>query len=156
MKSKLLAIIAIAVLSGPFNNAVARETYQWLLDALKVDNPNELPVMADSGDDCLITDDEMIDIVSGVLIRSRVKPLTGDEMFERPLYLYVGLNCYKEERYQTYNLRVYFGNASGKVDYLVDQPYGTFRRDDKAGMTTVIKNSTEAAITDFIKANFNL
>jgi hypothetical protein len=82
---KLLAIIAIAVLSAPLSNAVGSEKPQWLLDALKVDNPNQLAVWAVAGEQCPITTDEMKEIVSGVLVRSRIKPLMGDQFIQQPL-----------------------------------------------------------------------
>ena len=156
MKSKLLAIIAIAVLFAPLSNAVAAETPQWFLNALKVKNPNELPIRTLADEDCPFAEDEMGDIVSGVLFRSRVKPLPVIEVVLNSLYLFVQLSCIEEEGNQTYTLSVYFGKISGTVSYLIDWPYGTFGRNDKAGMTTVIKGRVEAAITDFIKANLDL
>jgi hypothetical protein len=159
MKSKLLAIIAIAVLSAPLSNAVAAETPKWFLDAIKVDNPNELAVLAVPNEECPITKAELNKIVSGVLIRSRVKPLTGDAWYQNSLYLKVKLGCLRKSettRSQGYSLNINFGNALVKQMYLYTYDYGSLGPQGKAGMTSVIKQHVEAAITDFIKANFDL
>jgi hypothetical protein len=104
MKSKLLAIIAIAVLSAPLSNVVTAETPQWFLDALKVDNPNELAIWGDTSEKCLITTDELKDIVSGVLTRSRIEPLTGEEPYQSPLYLNVKMSCIEREEVERYQI----------------------------------------------------
>ena len=159
MKSKLLAIIAIAVLSAALSNAVAAEAPQWFLDAIKVDNPNQLAVYTYADEECPFTTEDLKTIVSGVFIRSRVKPLTGWEWASDDLHLGVELTCIKM-RDQTdrfiYRIDLQYGNYSVVPRIQYSHDYGYLGLANKASIIMILKNKVEAAITDFIKANFDL
>jgi hypothetical protein len=106
---------------------------------------------------CPLTEKEATEAVSGVLIRSRVKPLTGNEYWTQPLLLDVQLDCLKSESiYQIFMLTIYFGNASKLPVTFMAHPYNRYGTVDKADLISSIKDRVEAAITDFIKANFDL
>ena len=159
MKMRAILLVAFLAMSGQSTTVAAAELPKWYLDALKVDNPNQLAIYAEADGDCPITKNEMKEIISGVLIRSRVKPLTGDEWSIHSLYFEVILNCFKKkpnEQLQIYALNAHFGNFSLNPPVWYQWPYRSFGRDEKEGLKSVIKSRAEEAITDFIKANFDL
>ena len=67
--------------------------------------------------DCPLKEKEATEAVSGMLIRSRVKPLTGNEYWTQPLLLDVQLDCLKSE--SIYD-RADEGNAVKIISILVD------------------------------------
>ncbi len=77
---KVFVPILMLVLSSQVQ---AAEPPDWLYTALKVDNPNELAVLVFASDKCFVTTEELTELVSGLLIRSRVKPLLGYEFYEK-------------------------------------------------------------------------
>ena len=65
----------------------------WLYPVLKVANPNQLAVYVAADKGCPFTTEELKEVVSGVLIRSRVKPLVRLEWVVSSLYLSATVHC---------------------------------------------------------------
>ena len=124
--------------------------------AYKKENPNELAYFVQVDDDCPVTKKEAIDITEGVFIRSRIKPVP-DKWNIDSLYLYISLDCLKiEGDNPVYHFSVRFANASAfiPVDYI--ERYGSLGIGPKSAIVNTLKDKAEAALTDYIKVNFDL
>lgn len=155
MKNLLIAV-TLLLLSSQVQPA---EPPSWLYPTLKVDNPNELAVYVLADSKCPITTDELKEIVSGVLIRSRGKPLLGDEWLERSLFLEATVNCMKldtPESSQIFNIGVQFGNYSVTPPVQYPTGYKYVGIGSKDYIVSTYKSKVEAAMTDYIAANFDL
>ena len=129
---------------------------EWFKTAFKKDNPNELAYYAGSDDDCPIDDERVRDIVEGVLVRSRIKPLGGTEWTSAPLYLSVMLNCMKlEGNNPIFTMRIAFGKLI-PIPILYDHSFGYFGTRPKDFIESRLKDRVENAITAYIKVNFDL
>jgi hypothetical protein len=142
--------------------AYAEEPFQWLLDALKVDNPNQLRYFAFVGETCPISRESVEKAVEGVFIRSRIKPLnaTTTGFITGEVHLDISVTCLEKKegrRYQEYIARIAFGRAQPEPSILYDyMPWSVLGRNDGEGIRDEVKDSVENAITVFIKANFVL
>lgn len=156
---KKIFLIALLLLSSQLQ---AEELPAWLYPVLKVNNPNELAVWTSAGETCPVTNDDLNEITSGVLIRSRVKPLLGDEWVKNSVHLQVTVDCarvFVEGNTYAYKTAITWSNASGQTSFHYAWDYGRLGGmdiTDPARLKTSIKGSVEAAITDYIKANFDL
>ena len=75
----------------------------------------------------------------------------------QPLYLSVEVNCMKHEGDNPiYKIEVRFGNYSGVVPILFDRGYRYLGIGSKAGILSAVQVKIETAITDYLKANFDL
>jgi hypothetical protein len=134
----------------------------WFEAVLKVDNQGELPVFVGAGKKCPIKTEELTEIVSGVLIRSRIKSLPhskGDEWLERNLFLNVLISCLEADSPSSSHIfvaTIVYGNA--RVTPLVNyaQTYTSYGRGPKDYMVTNVKLQVENAVTDFNQANIDL
>jgi hypothetical protein len=61
------------------------------MDAIKVENPNQLPYFSLIDDDCPLTQTEGKEIIEGVFVRSRIKPVPF--IADNRIYLSVVLRC---------------------------------------------------------------
>jgi hypothetical protein len=131
------------------------EEQKWFLDAIKVDNPNQLGYWFNVDGDCPITNVEGQKIIEGVFIRSRIKPLSS-QIFSEETYLSIELRCINlNKKSPAYSIEMFFGQYE-PTPILFDRSFGGFGVNDKDGISGFLKDRTEDAITVFIKANFNL
>ncbi len=153
MKKVCFLFIAMMFLS---TNAMA-ETPQWLYDAIKKDNPSQLAYWAKAGSNCPFTDETMSNIVEGVFIRSRIKPLKEDILVSGRIYLDLDIHCVPvPSNNPVYVISVHFARYEPVPKILLN--YGFFYMG--IGPADSIKRQTkiiiEEAVTVYIKANFNL
>jgi len=134
----------------------SEEMEDWYKLALKSPNPNELAYFASAGEDCPIKTSAIEDAIEGVFIRSRIKPSKSYYDNDR-IYLNVILNCLKlESRHPAFTLSINFGKYNPKPSVLFDKDYGYFGVGAEGFIIQGLKRRTEDAITDYLKANFNL
>ena len=128
---------------------------EWLKTAFKKDNPNELAYYAGTSDDSPIDDERVGDIIEGVLVRSRIKPL-ADAWTSAPLYLSVMVNCVKlEGNNPVYQMEIAFGKRR-PIPILYDHNFGNIGIGSKDFIESILKDKVEDAITAYIKVNFDL
>jgi hypothetical protein len=124
---------------------------------LHATNPNGLATWVVVSDKCSgLSMAEAEEAVKGVLVRSRIKPLDTPKDGER-LALWVSIDCL--DAHTAFNVQVDFvrgANGSivrgGLVGYGI---FGTYAG-DKNFLLASVKQSTEKAVTDYLKANFDL
>jgi len=153
MKYLLLILLTLST-------AAQAELEEWYKKAIKVPNPNELPLLtATSGCESSIKED-FRSVVEGVLVRSRIKPLQIAEHFTKPEKYPINLNaavsCVADLELYTFLIAVSFGriNLEEGVNFIV--PYGSIGRNETAVIKNEVKKSIERAITDYVKVNFDL
>lgn len=124
---------------------------------LKQKNPNELAVLTKGGASCGLSDKEVLKTVEGVLIRSRIRPRTklpADDKF----YLGVVVSCAKD----THSVlqQVFFGDFILGTSIRFGDDYGSYGAygtgDAPQFVLNELKGDVERAMTDYMKANFNL
>lgn len=127
---------------------------------LKKDNPNELAVIARTYN-CPVSTTELQDLAKGVLIRSRIKPLGGWTPSVVALYAYI--DCIKPADVYVFRYDLYFARFSDSP--FSDDPvithtplwdYSNVGIGQASFITESIKLAIEEAITDYLKANFDL
>jgi hypothetical protein len=122
---------------------------------LKHSNPNELGVAAAAGSGCALSDNELLDTVQGVLIRSRIKPVDY-----RKSTGFFGLNVAVEcsNKTQAFDVRVDFMDNINGWPIRIGDGYGTFGTfaGNKSYLLMAVSHAVETAITDYLKANFDL
>jgi hypothetical protein len=152
-KKLLLTITLMAVMSTSFS----RELPEWLALGLKSPTPNQLAYWVDIASDCEITEDEAISLVDGVLIRSRIKPLSQSLGREASLYLNIRLYCLPvESRNPIFQIAINFARWTPYPPILYENTYRNLGYGDKEFVSQALKETIEDAITDFIKVNFDL
>jgi hypothetical protein len=153
---KKVLLICLLLLS---NQSYAEEQ-KWFLDAIKVDNPNQLAYWLTNGDSCPITKKEVQKIIEGVFVRSRIKPLSEQIFNPGLIHLSIYLDCIKRtgpNDLYIYDLDIQFGQYNPYPAVLFNATgFGRMGIQDKEGIANDIKSSAENAVTVFIKANFNL
>ena len=140
------------------SNHVYAELSEWLHQALKVDNPNQLAYWVEVGKNCPVTQKEVENLVEGVFIRSRIKPLKEGVFDSGVIYLDVGLVCngVSSNHIDSYVSKILFGRIVPTPAVWFQGEFGTVGRGSKDFMVGAVKGSVEAAITEYIKANFDL
>jgi len=124
------------------------------LSYLKKENPDELGIFVFAGSSCPMTIKDVTGLVSGVLIRSRLKPNTSSWISE-PLYLEIAVDCVAlEGNNPVFRINAGFGRFVPKPSIMYDKGYGSFGIGGKEHINTAIKNATESAVTAYIQANF--
>lgn len=124
------------------------------------ENPDVLYVGTFAHSDCPISGKELEKLVKGVMIRSRIKPAESWGAFEPTLQ--VTVNCLPLQG----NNPVFHSSVQFKKMLIDDNDdllyihrasdYGTIGIGEKSFITQSLKDSTEAAITEYLKANFDL
>jgi hypothetical protein len=158
---KLIAIALLLVSSLAQAEAAAEEMTDAEARAimkvlyLKADNPDELAINAGTESDCSITGDELEEIVSGVLVRARVKPLTGDALFKSKLYMEARLHCVENHGNPIFVIQVLFGSYDAPLPVVYPFSYMYIGKGGEEFIVSNIKDRVEAAITDYIKVNLD-
>ena len=129
---------------------------------MEKENPDELALLIGVDEDCSVTEDAVRDMANGVLIRSRIKPLDWARVLE-PFGLRVSIDCTPDsvvfmilvdfidqlpipDHSGLFDIRfartgyTSFGTTSGDAEYILN----------------AAKRNVERAITDYLKANFDL
>ena len=126
---------------------------------MKKENPNELGSVHRVSPLCGISENEIRELINGVLVRSRIKP--GYDV--SGLHLFVDLQCGEKDIGTSYAWAVDVEFASRLVgrDSSIDFRYGyfgnsTFGVGDKQDVIAIAKRNIERTITDYLKANFDL
>ena len=127
---------------------------------LKKDNPNELGWLASAASECPMTDDEVAEVLKGVLIRSRIKPVPLTD----GLGIYVDVVCYgvNSSTQYAFSIDVDFVDklqVEGwlvPIRYMYGDGYDAIGIQNKEALMQATKDSVERAITDYLKANFDL
>jgi hypothetical protein len=154
----LLLLLPVFALAEPGGNPLRKK-----------DNPDELQYYTSIGPkgSCPISRVALEEIVRGVFVRSRIKPARWNEndTSNRELYLFVDVSCYDPpEIYPMffYNIEAGFGermevrDRSLPVRFFVNKHYGSIGVVDDSGLRSRVKSRVEEAMTDYLKANFNL
>ena len=147
---KLIPLIAL--LLPAFASA---DVNPWLKD----DKPEEMYATAIGAEGCPHSESEIEEILHGLLIRSRIKP--SAEWNSGEVLLTVRLRGIEDSGLYTYSLEVelarwhvVFGAIISTT--IMGDDYGSYGRDTKSGITRIVKESAENALTDYMKANFDL
>lgn len=125
------------------------------LSALKRENPNQLPVFVAVSDHCKIKEADALNTVRGVLIRSRIKPLTASDAID-PFQLTVNVSCTRNHK--AYAVTIDFTDIINGTYVRFGTGYGRFGiyNGHTDFLSGEIEKTTETAITDYMKVNFNL
>lgn len=136
--------------------SVSAEVPDWLDKAIKVSNPNQLAYFVDANG-CPLKKEELQDIVEGLLIRSRIKPLKEDIFVKDRVYLSLGLTCTKGNGGHSFAITSQFGRYyPSPAVLLFDYDFGSMGAGSKTFIEQVFKSKVENAVTAFVKSNFNL
>ena len=125
---------------------VLAEPQLWM----KKENPNELAVLVSDNPYCPDTQQGYADIVTGVLTRSRISlALVGSDVL-----LSVSVQCGGP----AYSIDVHFGRwLEGGTVILFAAGYSSVGIYSNATyLRTVLRETVEEAITDYLQANFDL
>lgn len=145
MKTTLGAIVLLLL-------AFNVHAQQWMVK----ENPEKLGIVMDPHNDgCDISNDSLQEVVEGVLVRARIRPVTS-EGGAGWLVLYVRLNCISDS-----------GDYLVQADFVKEQEgygvrlgmsgvqsYGS--HSDTQLLLDIVKVTIEAVITDYLKINFDL
>ena len=125
------------------------------LSFLKKDNPDELGYWAWASTSCPISTEDVKAIVTGVLIRSRIKPAQSLWASD-PVYLNVSVICVKVEgNNPVFSAAVNFGRRIPYPSVIFDATdHGTLGIGPVSTIKAAIKEGVEDAVTDYIKFNF--
>ena len=141
--------------------SITGTTFGQRPDVLHKENPDELYVYYQQHDDCTISKVAVETMIGGVLTRSRIKKPQYGGLSD--LHLDVRTNCLDNDVFMTvirfaeeYDLE----RPLGKVNVWIyhERNYGSFGtyRGDNDYLMSAIKGGVEKAITDYLKANFDL
>ena len=162
-------IIAAAVLLVAFAYPAAGQTENP--SPLKVENPDTIKVAYLQEPDCPGTEDSINEMIDGLLVRSRLKRsnVPFDMWMGNPISLVVLTECGRSEQgHYIYSASAGFREAvmiersSGKVlAYVFHNPFsygriGMGSDDYKETVRTAVRSAVERALTDYLKANFDL
>jgi hypothetical protein len=153
---RILVMFVTTLLFTPTSHAQAHP--EWLNDALKVDNPNELAYWSAINSECPLTGEELDSIVKGVLLRSRIKPLEDQILEAGTVYLNVSVQCTSvvADNKHAYYIRAEFGRYNPPPPVLFDAPVYRVGIGDKDFIKQNCEDVVESAVTLFIKANLNM
>jgi hypothetical protein len=137
-------------------NVASADPEPWMKKA----NPDELVTLVVPGKDCPASVDEIERAVSGVLVRSRLKRIdrapNRDNAVGTFPWLMISLRCTAD--LYAFDVDFVASDADGFLDRLGLTGYGT--AGTNANSTEVflgaLRKNIEAAITDYMKANFDL
>lgn len=138
-------------------NAIAADQPQWFYDAIKVENPNQLAYFVGTNEECPINKETLNDTVDGVLIRSRIKLLKEDIFVPGRIYLSLNVSCLKQkQRNPIYSIQLHFARYQPYPAILIDKDFGSIGIGPSDFILRSVKETLERAVTEYIKANFNL
>ena len=161
-------ILAVLIIAGGSEAGQENDQDDPYLERLHKSNPDSLFV--DYGQfECSISEEAVETMIDGILTRSRIKRLTKDEWVETvgfdQLFLDVSVSCNDK----TFSVGVRFADmmrrhlttdgwyGPSRLMYHT-RPYGSFGLwgSDNEYLIGQIKAGVERALTDYMKANFDL
>jgi hypothetical protein len=147
MKIKILILLCSMFISG---QSFADDLYPWFASLVKQVNPDQLYYFVVVTEECELDRKELLGLVEGVFIRSRIKPI---EWTGKNLFLSVGLQCTRlKNQHPIYRYDIAFA----KYPNTFMKDYGGFGIGPKERHKEGIKRGVEEALADYIKANFDL
>jgi len=146
MKKACFLFIAMTLLS---THAMGEEPPQWFYDAIKVDNPNQLAYFLSMAKVCPFTKEALEEIVDGVFVRSRIKPLKEGAFWGAPVYLSLSVNCMSRKNSNPiYVIGMRFGRYKPLPAVLFDKDLGpNFGIGRPETIKQIFKENVERAIT---------
>ena len=150
MKTVLVALFTLAIASN-----IYAQHPNWLDEAIRVDDPDELAYWTAVQTDCPLTVDEVESVIEAVLTDSRIKPLKHRIFEDGRIYLNLNLRCTRAVTGATYafSIDIHFGRYQPWPAILFDAPYAYF---GIGGKDLILRNCEErvtAAVAAFAKAN---
>ena len=140
----------------PVYTASAAELPTWYKKAISQDDPNKLVYFATIRMGCGSIGPQLNEIIEGVLVRSRVKPVKN---YNPSLYLHVLVECYSlsEDGPFVFVVRANFARYNPKPSVLFDLGYGDAGWvKERSSIIGKAKKVVEEAMADYMTANFNL
>jgi hypothetical protein len=144
--------------SGVWGSAQSAHVWQQPSIVTEKERPEELAYAVFVEPACPITEEELIDIVEGVLVRNRIKPRGGFSDVGKEMYLDVIVYCSHMHSIDKYavNIQVRFAaNLPPDAPFMYRNPYS------RAGITAAnyiessAKALVEAAIADYRRIYFD-
>jgi len=124
-------------------------------DPLVREKPNQLATAVYVSDNCLIAAAEVEDIVNGVLVGSRIRPIN---FFEAPgfFYLEISVDCLKAT--DAFSAAINFRDVIDHTAVRLGEDFGGFgtHENDKQFLLDRIKTGVDAAVGAYLKANPDL
>jgi hypothetical protein len=151
---KILVLVLLAFAS---QISLAQERPAWFKSAIKSPTPNELSYYLVASKNCPFDLEKAQTVVDGVLIRSRIKPLREDIFVDNRVYLNMTISCLVlKSNNPVFDVEVNFARISPYPSIIFDQHFGTSGIGDSDYILQAFKESVESAVTEHIKANFDL
>ena len=173
----ILAVLAIAGTTvGQEDDTDDVYEYEYLKRLAK-ENPDELYVRYFQDAECTISEEAVESMIDGVLTRSRIKRLayydwpvrgyrdrTGGDFGLDQLFLVVEANCINDND-RGFSIMVRFADVVNrhpslefKREMYHTRPYGSLGTHNNSSdfLKDAIKSGVERALTDYLKANFDL
>ncbi len=174
----ILTVLAIAGAAvGQEDDPDEVYEYEYYLKPLAKENPNEFHVRYFQDAECTISEEAVESMIDGVLTRSRIKRLTyydwlvrgyrdrtGGDLGLDQLFLVVEVSCITSNN-QIFGIMVRFAdkvnrhpNLKFKREMYHLRDYGSIGRHNSGPefLMGQIKAGVERALTDYLKANFDL
>jgi len=150
MKILLTVLIALSTASS-----VYAQHPNWLYEAIRVDNPDELAYWVAVETACPVTEEEVAGVVERVLINSRIKPVKHDILKDDRIYLNVSLRCTEvvADNKHVFGLNIHFGRYKPWPAILFDAPYAAVGLGDTSLVEEKCRERMEEAVSAFRKAN---
>jgi len=135
-------------------NSALAEPQEWM----KKENPGVLAtVVVNNG--CPDSEETYRNAVAGVLVRSRIRPVESVNEVDGYFYLQAELLCYEipevAGRYAA-SVSVTFGRVSVPIDIAFPRRRWMMGTNSRDSVLDGLIKRTEAAISDYLKANFDL
>lgn len=146
----LVVLMALSMASGVYGQHPI-----WLDEAIRVDRPDELAYWVAVEVDCPLSGDEIENIIEGVLIENRIKPIKNKIFEDGRIYLNVSLRCTSvgPDNRQAFSIASHFGRYKPWPAILFDAPYGEFGIGNKNLIRQHCKERLSAAVAAFNRAN---
>lgn len=134
----------------------------WLHDAIVKQTPDDLGYWVFTGSDCPFSNEDVERLVDGVWVRSRLRS-SDSYLFE--LHLQITVLCLdRGEANPIFNHDVFFVPARPDTfnefltttRYVLDYNFGTFGVGPSEYILQSVKESVEEAVTEYLRANFDL
>lgn len=153
MRTLIISLLAVFLI--PLT--AASETYEEAyFRALKSKTPNELTYWIGVNDICPFEKESVESIVEGVFIRSRVKPIKN-VLSEGSIYLDITVDCLdRGELNPIFKIDISFARWRPFPAVKFQKGYGNFGVGDRDFILQTVQRGVENAVTDHIKANFDL
>ncbi len=127
---------------------------------IKKRKPEELFAFVMADPDCPVSEADAREIVHGALVRARIRELS--EWTPRETMLVLQLDCLKERDARwvfSVEAKLAKMQVRQKTELVTTPMFGTHRRMGRSGADGIrqaVRDTAEAALTDYLEANFDL